>query len=86
VPSKEGNICYQTFDKDFIKFATSVLKGITIRKNTKLEPYFCIESVSLNRHILGADQELQLIADKMLNIAKEANKNNLPIIISFVAE
>jgi hypothetical protein len=86
VPSDHGNVCYQTFDKTFIKFATQVFEGIIIRKNTRLDPEQCIELINRNRHKLGAVQELQLIADKMLNVASEAENKNLPIKISFIAE
>lgn len=86
VPSAQGNVCYQTFDKAFIKFATQVLEGIIIRKNTNLDPEECVRLVKQNRHKLGTVQELQLIADKILNIATKAAQKNLPIKVSFVAE
>jgi hypothetical protein len=81
IPSEDGNKAYEVFNKDLIPFFSIVFKQY-LKKNNKLDPCFCIESINKARHILGMNQSYQLIADKLLNYAADAQKYNLPLVIT----
>ena len=76
VPSDEGNLVYESFDKDLIKFFRIIFQ-IILKKQNYLNPEFCIAQINARRHLLGTNQKLQLFADKLLNHSQTAfNKNS----------
>ncbi len=85
VPSDDGNLCYEIFDIDFVKFCKTVLKNTILKKTTWIDPDFCIQFIKNERHVLGVDQKMQLIADKMLDFATIAQNKNLRLRVLFEA-
>ena len=85
VPSDDGNLCYEIFDTDFVKFCKTVFKTTILNKITWIDPNFCIKFIKNERHILGVDQKMQFIADKMLDFATIARNKNLRIRVLFAA-
>lgn len=81
IPSEDGNKAYEVFSKDLIHFFSIVFKQY-LKKNNKLDPILCIDSIQKNRHLLDTNQSYQLIADKLLNYADDAKKYNLPLLIT----
>jgi hypothetical protein len=81
VPSDEGNLAYEAFDKDLIKFFRIIFQTI-LKKQSYLNPEFCIAQINAKRHLFGADQKMQLFADKLLNHAQTALEKNSTLFFS----
>lgn len=82
VPSDEGNLSYEVFDKDFLTFCRLILRTIP-KKITVLNPDVCKHYIEQDRSKLGCNQKLQLIADKILDFSKVALKNGSQIKVVF---
>ncbi len=82
IPSDEGNLAYEVFDKDFLTFCRLILRTIP-KKVTLLRGDVCEHYINDSRQVLGCNQKFQLIADKMLDFSKTAKNNNLPIQVVF---
>jgi len=81
VPSPDGNLAYEVFDKDFLTFCKLILRN-QLKKNTMLEPDVCQHYINQHRNIVGCNQKMQLIADKLLDFASIATKNQSKISVA----
>ena len=75
VPSDDGNLAYEVFDKDFITFCKLILRKIP-KKTTIINADVCEHYINQHRNIFGCNQKLQIIADKLLEFSKIAKNNN----------
>ena len=82
VPHPDGNLAYEVFDKDFLTFCKLILRN-TLKKTTNLVPDVCEHYIKQHRNIVGCNQKMQLIADKLLEFAAIAKNNNLQIQVNF---
>ena len=82
IPSPDGNLAYEVFDKDFLTFCKLILRT-TLKKTTILNPDQCEHYIMQHRNIFGCNQKLQLIADKLLNMSKTAKDNDRNISVLF---
>lgn len=82
VPSPDGNLAYEVFDKDFLTFCKLILRTIP-KKITHLSPDVCQHYIDQHRNIFGCNQKFQLIADKLLDFSKIALKNNSDLTVVF---